>query len=269
MGGSFVGGRWRLLETLTRASVEVADPVRSVPDRIADTRSGGTILLIEVEPLLMDSIKYTLERDGHRILVSPTREAGLAEITIEHPRLVLAEFPQISSEIGDFCRKARALSAAPLILITPDISDGDRNTALGAGADDLLAKPFSLREVAQRVSAHMHRAQSAAKGTDHEDEILRVGPVEMDVANHEVRVRGQLILFPPKEFALLEALLRSRGRLVRRDQLIGTVWGANYFGDGKTLDTHVKRLRKKIERDPRKPLHLVVVRGMGFRFLER
>jgi two-component system response regulator RegX3 len=103
---------------------------------------------------------------------------------------------------------------------------------------------------------------------DLEDEILRMGPVEMDVANHEVRVRGQLTFFPPKEFALLETLLRSRGRLVKRDRLIWLVWGADYFGDGKTLDTHVKRLRKKIEVDPRQPFHLVVVRGVGYRFID-
>jgi two-component system response regulator RegX3 len=257
------------METLIRASADAADAARIVPYRTADARSAATILLVEVEPLLTDSIKYALERDGHRIVSAQTRKAGLSAMAVERPALVLVELDHAASEVAEFCRQARSLSAAPLILITPAISDADRADVLQAGADDLLTKPFSLREVAQRVGVQLRRERSAALSRELEDEILRMGPVEMDIATHEVRVRGNLTFFPPKEFALLETLMRSGGRLVKRDRLIWTVWGAGYFGDGKTLDTHVKRLRKKIETDPHHPLHLVVVRGMGYRFLDR
>ena len=255
--------------TLVRVSSEVADIGRKGPYRIVEARSSATILLVEVEPLLTDSIKYTLERDGHRIITAPTRQAGLAAMAAERLALVLVELDQPASKLADFCRMARSLSAAPIIAITHALSEADRAEALEAAPDDLLTKPFSLREFAQRVAVQLRRDREAFPSFDAEDEILRVGPVEMDVANHEVRVRGRLTFFPPKEFALLEALLRSGGRLVKRDRLIRTVWGSDYFGDGKTLDTHVKRLRKKIEMDPGRPLHLVVVRGMGYRFLDR
>lgn len=258
------------MDTLVRPSIDVTDAARKAPERvISNARSGATILLVEVEPLLTDSIRYTLERDGHRIVAAETRKAGLAALSIERPGLVLVELDQPLSEVAEFCRRARSMSAAPLILITPPISNVERADVLQAGADDLLTKPFSLREVAQRVAVHLRRERPAATSAELDDEVLRLGPVEMDVAHHEVRVRGELTFFPPKEFALLETLLRSRGRLVKRDRLIWTVWGSEYFGDGKTLDTHVKRLRKKIETDPRNPIHLVVVRGMGYRFLDR
>lgn len=252
-----------------RVSTDAAYAAPDVPARFADAGSAATILLVEIEPVLTDSIAYTLERDGHRIVATATRKAGLAAIAVERPALVLVELDQPSSEIADFCRQARSLSAATLIVITSAISDADRAAALQAGADDVLIKPFSLREVALRVAVQLGRERSAVLSPYQEDEILRVGPVEMDMANHEVRVRGQLTFFPPKEFALLEAFLRSGGRLLKRDTLMRTVWGPGYFGDGKTLDTHVKRLRKKIETDPRHPIHLVVVRGMGYRFLDR
>lgn len=253
--------------TIVRFATEVADATPGLPHPIPDGRSAATILLVEVEPLLTDSITYMLERDGHRIIAVATQKAALAAMTVERPGLVLAEFDRPSSGVADFCRRVRSLTAAPLILITSAISDRERDEALEAGADDLLPKPFSLREVAQRVGTHLRRGRSAALSLDLGDEVLRTGPVEMDVPNHEVRVRGKLTFFPPKEFALLETLLRSRGRLVKRDRLICMVWGEDYFGDGKTLDTHVKRLRKKIETDPRQPVHLVVVRGVGYRFL--
>ncbi len=258
------------METMVRPSVHTTAALsRHAVHRMTDPRAAATILLVEVEPVLTDSIKYMLEREGHRIVVAGTRKAGLAAIAVERPKLVMAEFAQAPDEAAEFCRSARALSAAPLILISSPVSDADRAGVLEAGADDMLTKPFSLRDVGQRVTAQLRGESPFSFSTEPEDEVLRVGPVELDVANHEVWVRGKLTVFPPKEFALLETLMRSRGRLVRRERLIWLVWGANYFGDGKTLDTHVKRLRKKIERDPRRPQHLVVVRGMGYRFLDR
>src|SRR3982074_681667 len=127
--------------TLASASTDAAGAARAGPPRIADAPAAAPILLVEVEPLLTDSIKYTLERDGHRIVTAATRQAGLAAMALERPALVLVELDQSPSEVADFCLRARSLSAAPLILITPAISDADRATALEAGADEVLTKP--------------------------------------------------------------------------------------------------------------------------------
>src|SRR5215471_863134 len=179
------------METLVRASTDVAEAARPAPRRLFAARAEATILLVEVEPLLSDSIKYTLERDGHRVLVAATRGAGLGAIAVDRPGLVIAELGTSSGEITEFCRKARALSAAPLIVIAPAASDADRAEALLAGADDLLGRPFSVREIAHRVSAQLGADRAAALHGDANDEILRLGPVEMDIGNHEVRVRGE------------------------------------------------------------------------------
>src|SRR5205807_9379297 len=134
---------------------------------------------------------------------------------------------------------------------------------LEVGADDYVTKPFSMRELASRVRAHLRRVTMTEQPEP--PEILAGGPVRMDLARHEARIRDALIALPPKEFELLETFLLRKGRLLTRDYLIETVWGADYFGDTKTLDVHVKRLRKKIEKDPHRPVHLVTVRGLGYR----
>ena len=257
------------MRTLERAAIEAADEIRVVPLRVTDSESPTAIVLVDVEPLLADSIKYTLERDGYRIIVPVTREAAVTATQLERPGLVLVDVLHPSAAALDFCRKLRASSAAAIMLICPSVSDAERVRALEAGATDLLIKPFSVRELAQRVARQVRREHPAAPNPESDVEILRVGPVEMDVTHHEVRVRGMLVTFPPKEFALLETLMRSRGRLLTRARLIERVWGAEYYGDGKTLDTHVKRLREKIEADRRRPSHLIVVRGLGYRFVER
>jgi two-component system response regulator RegX3 len=257
------------MRTLERASVDAAEDARVVPLRIAEAQIPATIVLVEVEALLADSIKYTLERDGYRILAPATRGEALATVQAEQPRLVMVEAPAGPLRASlDFCRRARG-SIGSILLITPAISERDRATAIEAGVSEVLIKPFSLRDLADRVGRQLRRDRVAVANHDSDDEVLRVGPVEMDVTHHEVRVRGKLVVFPPKEFALLETLLRSRGRLLTRARLIVAVWGADYYGDGKTLDTHVKRLREKIEEDRRQPSHLIVVRGLGYRFVDR
>jgi two-component system response regulator RegX3 len=162
------------------------------------------------------------------------------------------------------CRAIRAESDVPIIMVTAKDSEADKVAGLELGADDYVTKPFSVRELVSRVRANLRRTQRGSPA----EEVLRGGPVEMDVARHEVRVRGQLVTFPLKEFELLAALLSRKGRLASRDLLIEEVWGADYVGDTKTLDVHVKRVRRKIEEDPHQPVHLLTVRGLGYRFLD-
>ena len=145
----------------------------------------------------------------------------------------------------------RAESDVPIIMVTAKDSEADKVTGLELGADDYVTKPFSVRELVSRVRALLRRTRMQAG--DAREDVLGGGPVEMDIVRHEVRVGGESVALPPKEFELLETFLRRRGRLLTRDFLIEEVWGADYFGDTKTLDVHVKRLRKKIEEDPAPP----------------
>jgi two-component system, OmpR family, response regulator RegX3 len=151
-------------------------------------------------------------------------------------------------------------------MVTAKDSEADKVAGLELGADDYVTKPFSVRELVSRVRALLRRANLVSEAA--RDDVLDGGHIQMDVVRHEVRVAGEPMAFPPKEFELLETFLRRKGRLLTRDFLIEEVWGADYFGDTKTLDVHVKRLRKKIEEDPHDPSHLLTVRGLGYKFVD-
>jgi two-component system response regulator RegX3 len=154
----------------------------------------------------------------------------------------------------------------PIIIVTAKDAEADKVTGLELGADDYVTKPFSVRELISRVRANLRRSRMRAEAET--DDVLEGASVEMDVVRHEVRVHGEVVAFPPKEFELLEAFLRRKGRLLTRDFLIEEVWGHDYFGDTKTLDVHVKRVRRKIETEPHRPAHLLTVRGLGYKFVE-
>jgi two-component system response regulator RegX3 len=163
----------------------------------------------------------------------------------------------------EVCRSLRTRSNVPIIIVTARDSEVDKVVGLELGADDYVTKPFSSRELVARIRAVLRR------GGDTDDLVanaLEAGPVRMDVERHTVAVDGETVSLPLKEFDLLELLLRNAGRVLTRGQLIDRVWGADYVGDTKTLDVHVKRLRSKIEPDPANPKYLVTVRGLGYKF---
>ncbi len=191
---------------------------------------------------------------------------ALEKFRSEDPSLVILDLmlPEVSGL--DVCRSIREESDVPIIMVTAKDAEADKVAGLELGADDYVTKPFSMRELISRVRANLRRSRIGARLG--ENEVLRVGPVEMDVARHEASVRGQRVDLPPKEFALLELLMLRKGRLLTRDFIIEEVWGADYYGDTKTLDVHVKRIRQKIEEDPHRPAHLVTVRGLGYKFVE-
>jgi Response regulators consisting of a CheY-like receiver domain and a winged-helix DNA-binding domain len=167
----------------------------------------------------------------------------------------------------EVCRQLRARSSVPVIMVTAKDSEIDKVVGLEIGADDYVTKPYSSRELVARIRAVLRRrgeeAGSAAAGIPG---ALEAGPVRMDVDRHVVTVAGVKVDLPLKEFDLLEMLLRNAGRVLTRMQLMDRVWGADYVGDTKTLDVHVKRLRAKVEPDPGAPRHLVTVRGLGYKF---
>jgi two-component system response regulator RegX3 len=241
-------------------------------NRRATPRNGETaagpppILVVEDEPALAESIQYSLEREGFRVVVALDGERGVELFRTEEPALVLLDLmlPKLSGL--DVCRIVRDSSAVPILILTAKDSEADKVTGLELGADDYITKPFSMRELISRVRANRRRARMIAGASD--VEILRGGPVELDDRKHEVSVRGQQVAMTPKEFELLRTFLTGMGRLRTRSYLISEVWGNDYFGDTKTLDVHVKRLRQKLERDPHNPEYLVTVRGLGYRFLD-
>jgi len=230
--------------------------------------SGVThILVVEDEEALADTIRYGLEREGYEVSIAPDGRAALERFRADRPALVILDLmlPELSGL--DVCRAIRAESDVPIVIVTAKDAEADKVSGLEIGADDYVTKPFSVRELVSRVRAHLRRVEMG-EGSTGFDRALRAGPVELDPDRHEVRVRGELVPLPPKEFALLEILVRLKGRLLRRDHLIAEVWGADYFGDTKTLDVHMKRLRQKVEEDPHRPTHLLTVRGLGYRLVD-
>jgi two-component system response regulator RegX3 len=229
--------------------------------------NGHRILIVEDEESLADSIRYNLEREGFSVDVAGDGRRALERFRESPANLVILDLmlPEVSGL--DVCRTIRTESSVPIIMVTAKDAEADRVSGLELGADDYVTKPFSMRELISRVRANLRRVRMAEPAAS-TDDVLHGGPVELDVARHEAKVRGEPVAFPPKEFELLEALLRRQGRLLTRDLLIDEVWGSDYFGDTKTLDVHVKRIRKKIEEDPHNPVHLVTVRGLGYKFAD-
>ena len=224
------------------------------------------ILVVEDEDALAESVRYNLEREGFAVSLASDGRRAIERFHEDHPALVILDLmlPEMSGL--DVCRLIRQESDVPIIMVTAKDAEADKVTGLELGADDYVTKPFSVRELVSRVRAHLRRAAMGAALPP--EEILAGGPVRMDVARHEVSVRGGLVAFPPREFELLEAFLRRKDRLLTRLFLIEDVWGSDYVGDTKTLDVHVKRIRQKIEDDPHDPSHLLTVRGLGYKFVD-
>jgi two-component system response regulator RegX3 len=223
------------------------------------------VLVVEDEASLADTVRYNLEREGYLVSLAVDGRSALELFRAESPALVILDLmlPEVSGL--DVCRAIRADSDVPIIIVTAKDSEADKVAGLELGADDYVTKPFSMRELVSRVRANLRRTRSPLPEAG---DRISAGPVEMDVARHEVLVRGEPVPMPPKEFELLEAFLRRRGRLLTREFLIETVWGPGYFGDTRTLDVHVKRLRRKLEREPHDPEHLLTVRGLGYKFVD-
>jgi two-component system, OmpR family, response regulator RegX3 len=227
------------------------------------------VLLVEDEPALADTVAYSLRREGMDVAVARDGDQAMERFRSDRPALVLLDLmlPRLSGL--DVCRLIRAESTVPIVMLTAKDSEADKVAGLEIGADDYVTKPFSMRELVSRVRAHLRRMEMVtpvAAGTGAHS--LSGGPVVLDPERHEVRVNGEIVSFTPKEFELLLEFLLAKGRLLTRDFLIGEVWGADYVGDTKTLDVHVKRLRQKIEADPHRPRHIHTVRGLGYKFVD-
>lgn len=222
---------------------------------------------MEDEPAISDSVSYALRTEGMSVDVAYTAPEALSRVRRRPPSLVLLDVMLPGGSGLDVCREIRAFSDVPIIVLSARDSEADKVAGLELGADDYVTKPFSMRELIARVRSHIRRAARTGLISD-TNEVLRGGPVELDVDAHEVRVRGEAVSLRPKEFDLLETLMRRKNRLVIRETLLGEVWGSAYYGDTRTLDVHIKRLRHKIEEDYSNPRHIVTVRGLGYKFVD-
>ncbi|GAA2160516.1 two-component system response regulator RegX3 [Humibacillus xanthopallidus] len=221
------------------------------------------ILIVEDEVSFSDPLSYVLRKEGYDVAVAETGPDGLAEFDKNGADLVLLDLMLPGLSGVDVCRALRQRSTVPVIMLTAKDSEIDKVVGLEIGADDYVTKPYSSRELLARVKAVLRRL---AEPEELLPATLEAGPVRMDVERHTVSVSGRPTSLPLKEFELLEMLLRNSGRVLTRMQLIDRVWGSDYVGDTKTLDVHVKRLRAKIEPDPTNPVHIVTVRGLGYKF---
>lgn len=220
------------------------------------------ILIIEDEDSYREALAYMLAKEGFEVEQAPDGAAGLLEFDRVGADLVLLDLMMPGMAGTEVCRQLRTRSNVPVIMVTARDSEVDKVVGLEIGADDYVTKPFSHRELVARIRAVLRRGQEP----ELLPEVVEVGDVRMDVERHEVTVRGEAVRLALKEFELLELLMRNAGRVMTRGQLIDRIWGADYVGDTKTLDVHVKRLRSKIEADPSNPVQLVTVRGLGYRY---
>ena len=222
------------------------------------------VLIVEDEESLADPLAFLLRKEGFEATVVGDGPSALAEFDRAGADIVLLDLMLPGMTGTDVCKQLRARSSVPVIMVTARDSEIDKVVGLELGADDYVTKPYSARELIARIRAVLRRG-SENDDTSIGDAVLEAGPVRMDVERHVVTVNGAQITLPLKEFDLLEYLMRNSGRVLTRGQLIDRVWGADYVGDTKTLDVHVKRLRSKIESDPANPVHLVTVRGLGYK----
>jgi two-component system, OmpR family, response regulator RegX3 len=220
------------------------------------------VLVVEDEESFSDALSFMLRREGYEVGVASDGSTALEEFDRHGADLVLLDLmlPGISGT--EVCRTLRQRSTVPIIMVTAKDGEVDKVVGLELGADDYVTKPFSSRELVARIRAVLRRR---GEPEDMLPSILEAGPVRIDVDRHVVAVRGETVAMPLKEFDLLELLVRNAGRVLTRGQIIDRVWGSDYVGDTKTLDVHVKRLRAKIEEDPREPTLILTVRGLGYK----
>jgi len=222
------------------------------------------VLIVEDEPDLADPLAYLLRREGFEVEIAEDGQVAVDAFAARGADIVLLDLMLPGMPGTEVCRVIRTSSKVPVIMLTAKDSEVDIVVGLELGADDYVTKPYSSRELLARMRAVLRRAD--AQDLEVDDRIIEGGRVTLDIDRHTVSVDGDEIAMPLKEFELLEVLMRNAGRVLTRGQLIDRVWGSDYFGDTKTLDVHIKRIRSRIEQNPSEPTMLLTVRGLGYRF---
>jgi two-component system response regulator RegX3 len=222
------------------------------------------ILVVEDESSFSEALSYVLTNEGYQVIVADTGDGAIKAFDKEGADLVLLDLMLPGLSGTEVCRQLRTRSQVPIIMLTAKDSEVDKVVGLELGADDYVTKPYSKAELVARIKAVLRRG--SVESTEKVETVISAGPVEIDIESHKVKVLGEYVSFPLKEFELLEFLVRNSGRVLTRVQLIDRIWGSDYFGDTKTLDVHIKRLRAKIEKDPANPVFILTIRGLGYKF---
>lgn len=226
------------------------------------------ILLVEDETSISEPLAFLLEREGYSVQVVANGAEAVEVFPTSAADLVLLDLMLPGLPGTEVCRAIRAKSNVPIIMLTAKDSEIDIVVGLELGADDYITKPYSTRELLARVRATLRRAESTRDEADgfELEGVLEEHGVRLDIERHTVSVNGEEVAMPLREFELLELLMSHSGRVLTRGQLIDRVWGSDYYGDTKTLDVHIKRIRSRIEQNPREPKLVTTVRGVGYRF---
>jgi two-component system response regulator RegX3 len=221
------------------------------------------ILIVEDESSFSEALSFLLGKEGYDVAVAATGTDAIKQFNENGADLILLDLmiPEISGV--EVCKTIRTTSQVPIIMLTAKDSEIDKVVGLELGADDYVTKPYSSRELIARIKAVLRRGSS--EDVTPENGIHSVAGIRLDTGKHQVTVNGTLISLPLKEFELLEFLMRNSGRVLTRTQLIDRIWGGDYYGDTKTLDVHIKRLRSKIEADPANPVLIQTIRGLGYK----
>jgi DNA-binding response OmpR family regulator len=229
------------------------------PDR--ETQGGRpTVLVVDDEIPMLTSIRFFLEREGYRVVTAETGTAALQAANTEHPALIVLDIMLPDVDGLEVTRRLRRAAGVPILMISARGEEIDKVVGLEVGADDYLVKPFGVREFIARVRATIRRSRGTAFAGQ-----LQVGALAIDLARHSVTIDGRPVELPRKEFDLLRLLAERAGQVVPRQELLTAVWGEDFFGDEKTLDVHVSRLRQRLERQPDSPALIQTVRGVGYR----
>ena len=221
------------------------------------------ILVVEDEASFSEALSYVLTKEGFEVVVADTGDGAITAFDKGGADLVLLDLMLPGLSGTEVCKQLRSRSAVPIIMLTAKDTEVDKVVGLELGADDYVTKPYSKAELIARIRAVLRRQGEVSNP---QEGVITAGPVRIDVERHQVNINNELISLPLKEFELLEFLVRNSGRVLTRAQLIDRVWGSDYFGDTKTLDVHVKRLRAKIESDPANPVYIQTIRGLGYKF---
>jgi two-component system response regulator RegX3 len=221
------------------------------------------VLVVEDEASFSEALAYVLEKEGFEVTVADTGDSAIKAFDNNGADLVLLDLMLPGLSGTEVCKQLRARADVPIIMLTAKDTEVDKVVGLELGADDYVTKPYSKAELVARIRAVLRRQKESLDDTD---SLLLAGPVKIDVERHQVSINDQIVSLPLKEFELLEFLVRNHGRVLTRTKLIDRVWGSDYFGDTKTLDVHVKRLRAKIEVDSANPVYIRTIRGLGYKF---
>lgn len=226
-----------------------------------------TVLIIEDEPPIVDILKFNLTKEGYAVLEAYDGAAGLELALSQNPDLILLDVMLPKMDGFEVCRRVREKSAVPIIMLTAREEEVDKVLGLELGADDYMTKPFSIRELTARVKANLRRMSiDKQTATDNPQNAIISGDLVINVERYEVQKRGKVVDITLREFELLKFLAMQPEKIFSRENLLENVWGYEYYGDVRTVDVTVRRLREKIEDDPSMPHYIVTKRGVGYYF---